>query len=358
MQKITSIHLNGKAYQIEDAGYEALRGYLARAEAQLKDNPDKDEIIGDLEQAIGEKCRAFLNASKDVVTSDEITRIIEDMGPVDGPEKDAKHASATSSTDASAPKRLYLIREGAWIGGVCTGLAAYFNWDVNIVRIAFIALTLLSGGAWILLYLALMFLVPYAGTSEERAEAHGVPFNAQQVINRSKEAYSRVADRHEWHQWKQEARKARMEWHKQKAEWNRQRHEMRHRYWHGYPADGQAMYRPSPFFGLLSALLAVVWIASLLSLITTGAIFGWAVTSTMPLWLAIVLLFIVYHAVTGPLRAAKWHANQYYDGWTAVSDGIGTLFIFVAIWFAYTHVPEFQGFINTIGEHIRAVFQG
>ena len=51
MQKITSIHLNGKAYQLEEAGFENLRTYLTQAEQQLTDNPDKTEIINDLEQA-------------------------------------------------------------------------------------------------------------------------------------------------------------------------------------------------------------------------------------------------------------------------------------------------------------------
>ena len=92
--------------------------------------------------------------------------------------------------DAQAPKRLYNIREGALVSGVCNGIAAYFNIDVTIVRIIFVILTIVTKGAWLLAYAVLMFVVPYANTSEERAAAHGQPFNAQELIDQAKKSYA------------------------------------------------------------------------------------------------------------------------------------------------------------------------
>ncbi|HYM36036.1 MAG TPA: hypothetical protein VET48_11605, partial [Steroidobacteraceae bacterium] len=83
MNKVVIANLNGNAYQLEEAGYEALRQYLDRAAAQLKDNPDKAEIIADLEQAIAEKCASYLGSHKNVVSSEEIAQILKQMGPVD-----------------------------------------------------------------------------------------------------------------------------------------------------------------------------------------------------------------------------------------------------------------------------------
>jgi hypothetical protein len=51
MQKVVSINLNGIAYQIDESGYDALVAYLETAQRQLRDNPDRDEILADLEQA-------------------------------------------------------------------------------------------------------------------------------------------------------------------------------------------------------------------------------------------------------------------------------------------------------------------
>jgi hypothetical protein len=60
MKKVITINLNGNAYQIDESGYAALVAYLEGAERQLEDNPDRAEIVADLEQAIAEKCRGFL----------------------------------------------------------------------------------------------------------------------------------------------------------------------------------------------------------------------------------------------------------------------------------------------------------
>jgi phage shock protein PspC (stress-responsive transcriptional regulator) len=181
MNKVITINLNGNAYQLDDAGYEALRTYLDDAAARLKDNPDRAEIILDLEQAIGEKCQRYLGSHKNVVTAVEVTQIINEMGPVNGgagsDDQARPNAKAESQgarpADAGAPKRLYQIREGALISGVCNGLAAFFNIDVSIIRILFVVLALGTSGAWILVYIVMMFVIPYAETSEERAAARG-----------------------------------------------------------------------------------------------------------------------------------------------------------------------------------------
>jgi phage shock protein C len=56
-------------------------------------------------------------------------------------------------------KRLYRSRTERTIAGVCGGLAAYFELDPTIVRIAFVVLALL-GGPGILLYVILWIVFP------------------------------------------------------------------------------------------------------------------------------------------------------------------------------------------------------
>jgi len=76
MNKVITINLNGVAYQLEEGGFDALRAYLDTAGRRLEGNPDKDEILGDIEQAIGDKFRSLLNASKTVVVTQEVADII------------------------------------------------------------------------------------------------------------------------------------------------------------------------------------------------------------------------------------------------------------------------------------------
>jgi phage shock protein PspC (stress-responsive transcriptional regulator) len=49
-------------------------------------------------------------------------------------------------------KRLYRLREGRVVAGVCAGLAAYFGVDPTLVRLALAVLTVFAG-LGILLYL-------------------------------------------------------------------------------------------------------------------------------------------------------------------------------------------------------------
>src|SRR5262245_55954409 len=129
MNKVTTVNLNGNAYQLEESGYVALHEYIAGAEAKLKNHPDLSEIMADLEQAIADKCNKRLTPNKNVITKAEIEQILKEMGPVDSDAsagaEDSEQEGARDRAGESAPKRLYRIRQGAKIAGVCKGLAVY-----------------------------------------------------------------------------------------------------------------------------------------------------------------------------------------------------------------------------------------
>ena len=57
-------------------------------------------------------------------------------------------------------KRLYRSSEERMFAGVCGGIAAYLDVDPTLVRLFFVALTLLSGGQGLLIYIVLMLVVP------------------------------------------------------------------------------------------------------------------------------------------------------------------------------------------------------
>jgi phage shock protein PspC (stress-responsive transcriptional regulator) len=59
-------------------------------------------------------------------------------------------------------KRFERIEAGKKIGGVCTGLADYFNLDVTLVRVLFVVLVLASVGSAALAYLILWAVAPVA----------------------------------------------------------------------------------------------------------------------------------------------------------------------------------------------------
>ncbi len=63
--------------------------------------------------------------------------------------------SALDRNRGGSPNRFQLGRTNKKVMGVCSGIANYFGWDVNIVRIAWVLGTLLGVGSLILVYLAI-----------------------------------------------------------------------------------------------------------------------------------------------------------------------------------------------------------
>ena len=57
-------------------------------------------------------------------------------------------------------KKLYRIMEGKQLCGVCTGLAAYFQLDVTVVRLLTVLLALFGPG--IVAYIVCAFVIPEA----------------------------------------------------------------------------------------------------------------------------------------------------------------------------------------------------
>ena len=80
-------------------------------------------------------------------------------------------------------------------GGVCNGIAAYMGLDVTWVRIGLVVLTLFTG-VTLLVYIAMLVIVPYADTAEDRAAAFGVPFNTEDIISRAKKNFDESS--HRW----------------------------------------------------------------------------------------------------------------------------------------------------------------
>ena len=58
-----------------------------------------------------------------------------------------------------ATKRLYRLRDGRIVAGVCTGLAASLGVDPTLVRLA-VALLTVFGGVGVLLYLGAWVVIP------------------------------------------------------------------------------------------------------------------------------------------------------------------------------------------------------
>ena len=369
MNKVTTINLGGTAYQLEEGGYDALRTYLDTATARLQGNPDREEILSDIEAAIGEKFRALLSSHKTVVETKGVTAVLAEMGPI---EVDSGEAANQGAGGAAAPaggtgpgaegkeqatgrggtpRRLYRIHEGAMVAGVCNGIGAYVNIDPTLVRLAFVLLTMLWGTG-LLVYVVMAIVVPEARSPEEKAAASGFPSTAQEFIRRAKEGYYEAMKGFP-------DRKARREWkHRFKREMRAHAAQWRHN-WYSYWSDCAPIHPGMgftlPFLSLLQGAATVLWICALISLLATGAVFGLALPASVPVWVAALLLLIVYGLLVGPLKAARrscyWGLGHPRWAWSFVFllDAVVWLAVVATLlWLAAHYFPELRDAIHGI----------
>lgn len=57
-------------------------------------------------------------------------------------------------------RKLFRSKDNRWIGGVLAGIAKYFNWDVDVVRLAYVFLTIFTAFSGVLAYLVVWLVIP------------------------------------------------------------------------------------------------------------------------------------------------------------------------------------------------------
>jgi phage shock protein PspC (stress-responsive transcriptional regulator) len=379
MQRVVSINLNGSVYPLEENGYTALFAYLDAFESRLKDAPDRAQLIADIERRIAEKCQACLEPHKAMITTAEVARIISEMDPVPDqpaaaePSGTAAGSNAangnTSGGGASAGepprtgipphKRLCQVREGGMIGGVCLGLATFFNIDVTLVRIVFALFAIVTGGWGILAYLGLMFILPRATSVAEAAApapagAHQWPWDDGWPWDK----HGWPWDRHGW-PWDRPGGPPGGD---QRREWREQRREQR-REWREQRRATRLAYGPPPsLFGTLIIVFFLMLAFGWLTYWMRGGFFwGWPVFWGGPFfwgaphWVGIVLFFMFFRLLMLPFRASRWGYYGHpgygpyhgYGPWSAMWHAIvwiGTI-VFL-IWLASQFVPGLYEFIH------------
>jgi phage shock protein C len=86
---------------------------------------------------------------------------------------------------------MYRDPDNRVIGGVCSGMGAYWNIDPVILRIIFIAL-ILAGGVGVMVYLILYIVLPEAKTTAQKIEMKGEPVNIHNIKEAVKNEFDSV----------------------------------------------------------------------------------------------------------------------------------------------------------------------
>ena len=244
MKKTLTVNLGGTVYHIDEDAYRLLDNYLLNLTHFFRKQEGADEIVDDIEMRISELFTEKLTDLKQVITLTDVEEVIARIGkPEDFDDSDAAEAggansgadsaSASSGADAAADadaasssentssddncsgdassndassdenassqqdgvqRRLYRDPDNRLMGGVAAGLAAYFGWDVTLMRVLMIVLCFVPYCPMILCYLLGWLIIPEAHTAAEKLSMRGEAVTLENIGRTVTDGFEKVTD--------------------------------------------------------------------------------------------------------------------------------------------------------------------
>ncbi len=210
MKTTENISLAGYAFTIETDAYAELGKYLDDIKEAFVSDPSAEEITADIEARIAELLRekCISGMVVDMKMIQDIKRRIgnpkmlaqEDVETIENPQTvDEKKQNHNNWKN----KRLFRNIDEKVLGGVCSGLGAYFGVDKVLFRIIFLIFFIIGFlgiddgpyfGFSILAYICLWIAMPAARTAEQKREMKGKPMNLDSYKSRDFDFGTEVRD--------------------------------------------------------------------------------------------------------------------------------------------------------------------
>lgn len=187
MKKTNNINLGGYPFIIDEDVYLRLNDYLNAIENHFKNSDGVCDIMTDIEARMAELFNEALGERK-IITNEDLDDIVAVMGTPEqfGATAYTEHSYSEPSRTAhggnaiKTGRRFFRDADDKVIGGVCSGIAAYWGVDDPIwIRLA-AGLFLMSGIGFIP-YIILWIIIPSAKTSSDRLAMRGEPANVENI---------------------------------------------------------------------------------------------------------------------------------------------------------------------------------
>lgn len=190
MKRTFTVNINNIIFNIDEDAYEHLQKYLHSIRDQFADNESLEEIMINVKTRLSQLFQPQISSTKQVINLADVLDAIEELGQLkdfdsDG-EEDKKEEKKKEKSESD--KRLFRDGENKIIGGVCSGISAYFNINPLIVRILFVVLALLAGSS-IIIYLILWIAIPEAKTSIEKLQMKGDKIDIESITEKIKQEF-------------------------------------------------------------------------------------------------------------------------------------------------------------------------
>lgn len=179
MKKVININFQGRVVMIEEEAYENLKVYIESLRKHFAGEEGSDEIINDIENRISELFAEVIKKGNPCVSEADLDAIIHSIGRPEDFEDEENAAAGNTAAQAQAAqsqsqqssenttqkshRQFFRDETNKKIGGVCAGLANFFNVDVTWVRLIALILLVFYGVGFIP-YIILWIAVPSSAT--------------------------------------------------------------------------------------------------------------------------------------------------------------------------------------------------
>lgn len=185
MKKVIEVSLGGVSFSMEEDAYYKLQGYLYRFEETIEDKQEAKEVMEDIEARVAEIFQKEMKFPQQVVDLKLVQIVIDHLGEIESFDNTSTMDESESgyknmSGYTIGEKKLYRDCDRKVLGGVCSGLAAYFDVDTTLIRILF-AFTAFFFGVTIFLYIILWIAMPKARYVMDKLRMHGYAPTAENI---------------------------------------------------------------------------------------------------------------------------------------------------------------------------------
>ena len=191
MKKTVNINLAGQPFTIDEDAYRTLEKYLSDIKNYFEGNNGEETIIYDIEARIAELFEDQMQGGTSIISMSHVNKIQQIMGMPK--EFTSTDDAENSSTSHRTGKRLFRDPEDKMIGGVASGLTAYFGLhSPNIIRALFILIAFTFVG--FIPYILLWIFVPEAKTASDRLAMKGEEINIDSIAKYADESLEEIKE--------------------------------------------------------------------------------------------------------------------------------------------------------------------
>lgn len=142
MKKVVTVHIANEVFQIEEDAYYTLQQTLNRLRSNSMNEYNRAET------AIANSFRRITSNGRRAITYEDVAETLRLEG-----------ISFSGYTTSNNYQRLYRDTNDRVLGGVCSGMAKYWNVDPILPRLLFVLL-FFGFGTGLLLYIIMWIIIP------------------------------------------------------------------------------------------------------------------------------------------------------------------------------------------------------